>query len=70
MARTEFTISKRKALYAEFQQIVATDLPIYWINSTPYHTAHDKRLGNPPIGIWGAMHALEASTGKTHNSNG
>lgn len=50
---------KRKALYAEFQQIVATDLPIYWINTLPYHTAYDKRLKNPPKGIWGTMHPLD-----------
>ena len=58
-AAVELDAEKRKALYAEFQQIVAGDLPIYWINSLPYHTAHDKRLGNPPTGIWGAMHPMD-----------
>jgi len=58
-AAVELDQAKRKALYAEFQQIVAADLPIYWINSMPYHTAHDKRLGNPPTGIWGAMHPMD-----------
>lgn len=58
-AAVELDQDKRKALYAEFQSIVAGDLPIYWINSMPYHTGHDKRMGNAPVGIWGAMHPLD-----------
>lgn len=58
-AAVEQDPERRKALYAEFQQIVAADLPIYWINTLPYHTAYDKRLKNPPMGIWGTMHPLD-----------
>lgn len=58
-AAVEQDPAKRKAMYAEFQQIVATDLPIYWINSLPYHTAYDKRLQNVPTGIWGTMHPMD-----------
>ncbi|AVO38807.1 ABC transporter substrate-binding protein [Pukyongiella litopenaei] len=58
-AAIESDAEKRKAMYAEFQQIVAADLPIYWINATPYHTAYDKRLQNPPKGIWGTMHPMD-----------
>ncbi|MFV0473252.1 MAG: ABC transporter substrate-binding protein [Pikeienuella sp.] len=58
-AGQEMDPEKRKALYAEFQQIVAEDLPIYWINAVPYHTAYDKRLGNPPLSIWGLMSPLD-----------
>ncbi|WP_025769870.1 ABC transporter substrate-binding protein [Thioalkalivibrio sp. HK1] len=58
-AAVETDPAKRKRLYAEFQRIVAGDLPIYWINAMPYHTAYDKRLVNPPVGIWGAMHPLD-----------
>lgn len=58
-AAVENDVEKRKALYAEFQQIVAEDLPIYWINALPYHTAYDKRLANPPVSIWGAMSPLD-----------
>ena len=58
-AAVEGDVEKRKALYSEFQQIVATDLPIYWINSLPYHTAYNKRLQNPPKGIWGTMHPMD-----------
>ncbi|MBQ0804964.1 MAG: ABC transporter substrate-binding protein [Sulfitobacter sp.] len=58
-AAVELDMDKRKALYAEFQQIVAQDLPIYWINATPYHTAYNTKLVNPPKGIWGTMHPLD-----------
>ncbi|MFV0473253.1 MAG: ABC transporter substrate-binding protein [Pikeienuella sp.] len=58
-AAKEIDAEKRKALYAEFQQIVAGDLPIYWINATPYYTAYDNRLGNPPLTIWGVMSPLD-----------
>lgn len=58
-AAIEQDIDKRRALYAEFQQIVAADLPIYWINATPYHTAFSKKLKNAPKGIWGTMHPMD-----------
>ena len=58
-AAIELDMEKRKALYAEFQQIVAQDLPIYWINATPYHTAYSAKLSNPPKGIWGTMHPMD-----------
>lgn len=58
-AAVEADPAKRKALYAEFQQMVAADLPIYWINALPYHTAYDKKLQNVPTGIWGTMHPMD-----------
>jgi len=58
-AAVELDMDKRKALYAEFQQIVAQDLPIYWINATPYYTAYSAKLSNPPKGIWGTMHPMD-----------
>lgn len=58
-AAIETNPAKRKELYAAFQQQVAHDLPVYWINQLPYHTSYDKRLKNPPMGIWGAMHPLD-----------
>ncbi|MEM7524315.1 MAG: ABC transporter substrate-binding protein, partial [Pseudomonadota bacterium] len=54
-AAVELDQDKRKALYSEFQQIVAADLPVYWINSLPYHTGYDERLGGAPTSIWGPM---------------
>ncbi|WP_121630616.1 ABC transporter substrate-binding protein [Tropicibacter alexandrii] len=58
-AAVEMDAEARKALYAEFQQIVAQDMPVYWINATPYHTAYDTRLRNVPVGIWGTMHPMD-----------
>ena len=58
-AGQELDPAKRKAGYAEFQKVVATDLPIYWINVAPYYTAYDKRLGNPPESIWGTIAPLD-----------
>ncbi|RFP88549.1 ABC transporter substrate-binding protein [Rhodobacteraceae bacterium 63075] len=58
-AAVETDMDKRKALYAEFQQIIAQDLPLYTINALPYHTAYDKKLVNPPKGIWGTMHPMD-----------
>ena len=58
-AAVELDPEERKALYSTFQQIVAEELPIYWINSLPYHTAYDRRLRNLPSGIWGTMHPMD-----------
>jgi len=58
-AAVELDQAKRKELYSEFQQIVAQDLPIYWINATPYHTAYSTKIKNPPVGIWGTMHPMD-----------
>ena len=58
-AAVELDQDKRKALYDEFQMIVGEDLPVYWINATPYHTAYDERLGNPPLSIWGPMQSMD-----------
>lgn len=58
-AAVEIDPAKRKAFYDEFQMIVGEDLPIYWINTTPYHTASDKRLGNVPESIWGTMQSMD-----------
>ena len=58
MAAVELDQEKRKALYAEFQQIVAGDLPVYWINALPYHTGYAEGLA-PPTTIWGPMHPMD-----------
>ena len=47
--------TKRKAYYATFQKIVTDELPIYFINVIPYHTAASKKVGNVPTTIWGPM---------------
>ena len=59
-AAVEMDVAKRKALYDQFQMIVGDDLPIYWINALPYHTAYDKRLGGIPVSIWGPLQSMDA----------
>jgi peptide/nickel transport system substrate-binding protein len=59
LAAVEGDPVKRKELYSEFQQLVAADLPVYWINTLPYNTAYNKKLGGLPTGIWGTMHPLD-----------
>lgn len=58
-AAVELDDAKRASLYAEFQQQVAADLPVYWINALPYHTAYNSKLKNVPTGIWGTMHPMD-----------
>jgi peptide/nickel transport system substrate-binding protein len=50
---------KRKAYYATFQKIVTDELPIEFINVTPYHTAASKRVGNVPTTIWGVLSPMD-----------
>ncbi len=45
--------TKRRAYYATFQKIVTDELPIHFINNTPYHTASSKKVMNVPTTIWG-----------------
>jgi len=47
--------TERTELYAEFQQIVGDELPIYWLNNTTFWQAYPDNLTNPPIGVWGTM---------------
>ena len=44
-ASKETDPDKRKRLYAEFQQIVSQDVPIYFTNTLPYHTIYSKKSG-------------------------
>lgn len=59
-AGKETDVAKRKALYKEFQQIVADELPVAWLNLLPYHTIYNKKIGNPPLSIWGTMAPMDA----------
>lgn len=58
-AAKETDFDKRKALYKEFQQIVADELPVAWLNLLPYHTIYNKKIGNPPLSIWGTMAPMD-----------
>ena len=55
---------KRKAYYSTFQKIVTDELPILYINLTPYHTVTQKSVGNAPTSIWGPMSPLDEVTVK------
>jgi len=59
MAGKELDRDKRIALYSDFQKIVASELPIYWINVMPQRTAYHKNLGNPPTSIWGVISPMD-----------
>ena len=54
-AAVESDPAKRKAFYAEFQHIVADELPVYWTYTLPYHTVTTDKVGNPPRGIWATV---------------
>ncbi len=59
LAGKETDPEKRKALYKEFQQIVADELPIYFMNTLPYHTVYSDKVGNPPLGIWSTSSPMD-----------
>lgn len=59
MAAVETDVEKRKALYKEFQAIIAEDLPVYHLNTLPYHTVYSNKVGNPPLGIWASSSPLD-----------
>ena len=58
-AGTTLDATKRKAYYATFEKIVTDELPIYFINVVPYHTATNKKVGNVPTSIWGVMSPMD-----------
>ncbi len=58
-AGVEANPEKRAALYQEAQAIIVEEVPIAFINTLPYHTAHSKKIGNAPTSIWGAMAPLD-----------
>ena len=41
-ASTETDVAARKALYAEFQQILTEELPLIWTHEAPYQTVYHK----------------------------
>lgn len=64
-AAQETSPEKRKALYSQFQKIVVSDVPIFYINVTPYYSAFSKGLGGLPETIWGVMSPLDELYWKT-----
>ncbi len=58
-AATENDAELRKALYKEFQEIVAEEVPIYFLNAVPMHTIYSDRVGNAPKGIWASSSPMD-----------
>ena len=58
-AGVELDAVRRKALYAEFQKIVAEELPIIWINVLPSHLVYHRGLQAPVLSIWGMASPLD-----------
>ncbi len=52
-------VTRRKALYTEFQRIVNRELPLYFINEEPYVTVSHRSVRNPPETVWGPMQPLD-----------
>ena len=59
MAGSETDANKRKALYSEFQKLVAEDVPVYHTYALPYHTIYSEKIGNAPVGIWATVSPLD-----------
>jgi peptide/nickel transport system substrate-binding protein len=53
-ASVEIDFETRKALYAQFQQILTEDLPLIWTHEAPYQTIYHKNLNNVITSVWGA----------------
>ena len=46
----------RTVLYEQFQQIVAEEVPIYYLTTPPFWQAFNPAVQNPPTStIWGLM---------------
>jgi len=50
-----FDEAERADLYAQFQDIVAEEVPIYFINNPPFWQVYQPEVQNPPITVWGHM---------------
>ncbi len=59
LAGSTYDQDERKKYYAEFQAIIADELPIYWLFAAPYHTVSHISVKNPPNGIWGTSSPLD-----------
>ena len=55
-AAQELDAGRRAALYAEFQQIVSDEIPIYYLTTPQFWQAYNPRVQDPPTRtIWGMM---------------
>ncbi len=58
-ASQEMNLEKRKALYAQFQEIVVRDLPVYYLVKLRYLTFYNRRLAGLNDSIWGMLSPLD-----------
>ncbi|MDG2904303.1 MAG: ABC transporter substrate-binding protein, partial [Acidimicrobiales bacterium] len=58
-AAAEPDFDARKALYDEFQEITAVELPFYGINALPIFGARQPEVMNLPKGPWGNLSGME-----------
>lgn len=57
-AGQELDRDARIKLYGEFQDIIAEDVPIYFLTTPPFWQAFLPSVQNPPTGIWGHMNPM------------
>ncbi len=50
-----FDEAERADLYAQFQEIVADEVPIYFVSNPPFWQIYQPSVQNPPLNIWGQM---------------
>lgn len=50
-----FDEAERADLYAQFQEIVAEEVPIYFVSNPPFWQIYQPSVQNPPLNIWGQM---------------
>lgn len=50
-----FDEAERTDLYAQFQEIVAEEVPIYFVSNPPFWQVYQPSVQNPPLNIWGQM---------------
>lgn len=46
---------ERRQQYFAATKILTDELPVYWLNTVPYHTSYNENLGNPPMSVWGTI---------------
>jgi peptide/nickel transport system substrate-binding protein len=57
-AGQELDRDARIKLYGEFQDLIAEDVPIYFLTTPPFWQAFLPTVQNPPTGIWGHMNPM------------
>ena len=64
-ASQEMNLTKRKAMYKEFQKLVVDDCPCTFLFETTFTGAYRGNVQNPPNGIWGISDAILSTSMKS-----